>query len=331
MNIHKIKLSKPKILFVTQTLNNQCGIGLIGDLFGKCLEKHPKFFVEVFYSNNINEVKDKIRGFNPDAILYNYHPITTYWVDDLSLRVGEFSHIPQARVMHDIDQHFVNIYKPENNHGWKFNFTSDHLLTGNKHIYPTTRMIPPPPSNTYDEPSIPTIGYQGFGFPHKGIHRIAEKVIKEFDEAIIRLHIPYAFYGDRDGAHARQRVVEVKNIVSKNPKIQVVASHEFLNTDKLIDFISQNTINCYFYDYLDGVALSSSLDYGLSARRPIAVTKSHQMRNVWNLKPSILIEENSLKDIINNGIEPLKPLYSLYSEEKFFEDYSNGIEILLNL
>jgi hypothetical protein len=328
-----MNLNKEKILFVTQTLGykSACGIGLIGHLFGTTLLKHPNFEFVLLYSDDLNEIKNKIREISPSAVLYNYSPVSTPWVDDVSLRQGEFSHIPQARVMHDINQYYINTYDPNNNHGWVFNFTSDHILTGNKYIFPTTRMIPAPPTVEYKESSIPIVGYQGFGFQHKGIFRIAEQVAGEFNEAIIRLHIPHSFYGDQDGSQARQRVEEVKQIVSHKPGVEVIASHEFLDIQSIINFIAQNTINCYFYDYMDGIALSSSLDYGISARRPIAVTRSHQMRNVWHLTPSILIENNSLTNIINNGLEPLKPLYELYSEEKFFEDYSKGLEILLNL
>lgn len=326
-------ITKPKILFVTQTLGykSACGIGLIGHLFGQGLAEHPEFTVEVFYTDSAAEVKEKIRNTNPNAVLYNYNPTTTPWVDDITLRIGEFEHIPQARVMHDIEQSFVNKYSPDHSFGWKFNFTSDHVLKGNRYIFPATRLIPPPPTVEYKESSIPIIGYQGFGFKHKGIDRIAHQVVKEFDEAIIRLHVPFAFYGDRGGAMARQRIEEVKQIVSSKPGIEIIASHDLLSTEDIINFLGQNTVNCYFYDYQDGVALSSSLDYGIAAHRPVATTRSHQMRNVWDLTPTILIEQTSLKQIIQNDIEPLKPLYKLYSKEQFWEDYSRGINILLNL
>lgn len=330
--IKKENSNKPKILFVTQTLGykSACGIGLIGDLFGNALLDHPKYNVKLLYSDDLAEIKKTIRNYLPDAILYNYSPVSTYWINDISLRYGEFEHIPQARIMHDINQHDVDIYDPKNNYGWYFNFTSDHTLKGNKYIYPATRIIPPSPNIIPKSPDIITIGFHGFGFKQKGIHRIAEQVVKEFDEAIIKLHIPYAFYGDFHGSEANKRLEEVKNIVSVNPNIKVIASHKMLSTMETINLLSENTINCYFYDYNDGVALSSSVDYALSARKPIAVTKSHQMRNLWNLTPSILIENSSLKEIISNDIEPLKPLYQKYSKEEFHNDYDIGLQILLN-
>jgi len=326
-------MSKPKILFVTQTLGYKtaCGIGLIGDLFGRTLLEHPNFQFELFYSDSISEIQDKIRTFQPDAVLYNYSPVSTPWVDDYSLRSEEFQKIPQARVMHDVNQSYIDNYVPEKNHHWKFNFSSDHVLKGNRYIYPATRIIPDPPMTEYKEQDIPIIGFQGFGFPHKGIDRMAYQVVKEFDKAVIRLHMPYAFFGDREGYMARDRIKEVQDIISSKPGIELIASHEMLDTTGIINLLAQNTINCYFYHYNDGIALSSSLDYGIAAKRPVAVTKSHQMRNVWNLNPTILIEETTLQQIIENGTEPLEPLYQLYSKESFLSDYEKGLQILLNL
>jgi hypothetical protein len=103
-------------------------------------------------------------------------------------------------------------------------------------------------------------------------------VQEEFDEAIIRLHIPNSFYGDPNGWAAMQRVEEVKSIIRK-PNIKIQHSHNLLSTNEVIDFLNENTINCYFYDYLNGAGLASSPDYALATNRPIAVTKSHQLRN----------------------------------------------------
>ena len=94
--------------------------------------------------------------------------------------------------------------------------------------------------------------------------------------------------------------------------------------------LAQNTINCYFYDYLDGCGLASSPDYALAAGRPIAVTRSHQMRNYWDLKPSVLIEHSSIREIIANGTAPLEPLYKAYSKESVWQDYSRILNRLLN-
>lgn len=319
---------KPKILFVSQVLGykSACGIGQIGQSYANALKEHPDYDFEIFYCDDVNIIKQKIRDINPRAVIYNYSPISTPWVDDPSLRSYEFSHIFQARFMHDINQHGVDNYDPRMNAGWQFNFSSDPMIIGNRYVFPVNRILPNPPTVSYVENQIPVIGFHGFGFPHKGIHRIAGQVVKEFDEAIIKLHMPFAFYGDAYGWQASQRINEVQNIIKSKPGIKLICTHEMLEPDQIVNWLAQNTINCYFFDYQDGVCPSSSLDFAIAARRPVAVTKSYQMRHVWNLSPSILIEENSLKTIISNGIEPLKNLYTLCSKESVQNDFSKGLK-----
>jgi hypothetical protein len=195
-------------------------------------------------------------------------------------------------------------------------------------------LLPDGPTVQYVEPSKPIIGFQGFGPPHKGITRLAQKVQEEFDEATLRLHIPFGYYEDLihgyAGSNAYQRVKEVQSIINK-PGIDVIITHDLLETQDIVNLLAQNTINCYFYDYLDGCGIASSPDYALAAGRPIAVTRSHQMRNFWNLTPSVLIENSSIKEIIAQGTAPLEPLYKAYSKESVLQDYSRIIEKLLSI
>ena len=314
-----------KVLFVTQTLGEKaaCGIGLIGKLVGETLVKSKKYDLEIFYTDSEGELEKKIHETKPRAIIYNYHSYTAPWSSNPHLR-SKHPHIVHIMLHHDIHQQIIDSYLPSRNHGFKYLITADPTLKGNEHVFTVNRLIPPYKPQPYMDRGVPSIGFQGFGPPHKGIHRIAEKVHEEFDEAIIRLHIPYSFYGDPNGSQAKKRIEEVLNIIKK-PGIKVEASHELLSTEKIIDFLGQNTINCYFYDYLDGHGLASSPDYALAARRPIAVTKSHQLRNFTGLSPSICIEDNSLKDIISFGLTPLKQLHDSYTEENVLRDYEKDI------
>lgn len=317
-----------KILFVNQILEHKaaCGIGQIGHSYAQALKQHPVYNFEIFYCDNLDVIKQKIRNTSPCAVIYNYSPISTPWINDPSLRYGEFENIQHIRFMHDICQAGVNAYMPQQNFGWNFNLSSDPTLVGNQYVFPVNRILPDPPTIEYVEQEKPVIGFHGFAFPHKGIHKIAEQVVKEFDQAIIKLHMPYAFYGDQHGYFAKIVIDQVNNIIKDKPGIELITSHEMLEPKDIINWLGQNTINCYFFDYQEGVSPSSSLDFALAARRPIAVTKSYQMRHVWNLTPSILIEENSLTTIINNGIKPVEHLYQTYSKESVCSDFTRALE-----
>lgn len=323
-----------KVLFVTQTLGHKtaCGIGLIGKLLGESLVKSRKHDFEVLYTDSKEELESSIKRCKPSVIIYNYHSITTPWIHSADSKKFRNKYYDVAHVMlhHDFHQKLVDTYRPRRNFGFEYLISADPTLKGNRHIFVTNRLTPPFKPKVYKDRGIPVIGFQGFGPRHKGIHKIAEKVQEEFDEAIIRLHIPYSFYGDPEGREAKSRVEEVRNIIKK-PGIKIEASHDLLSTKEIVEFLSENTINCYFYDYLDGAGLASSPDYALSAKRPIAVTKSHQLRNFKNLSPSICIEDNSLKDIISFGLKPLEELHEKYTEGNVIKDYEEIIDKIISV
>lgn len=324
---------KKTILFVTQTLGHKaaCGIGLMGDVVGKTLLEHPEFDFKMIYADDPDTVENAILSFNPEAIVYNYAPGTTAWMDKPYLRQA-WSQIKHIRIMHDMSQSIADAYLPKSNHGWQYIIADDPTIKETEFVFATNRLLPGKPTVSYVEPKKPIIGFQGFGPPHKGIARLAQQVQKEFDEATLRFHIPFGFYEDqanrKKGSVALARAEEVRKIIQK-PGIDVIITHELLSTQEIINLLAQNTINCYFYDYLDGAGLASSPDYALAAGRPIAVTRSHQMRNYWDLEPSVLIENSSIKQIISNGIAPLEPLYKAYSKESVWQDYSRILNKIL--
>lgn len=328
---------KNKVLFVTQRMDGAraaCGIGLMGQLVGQTLLKHTDYHFELLYADDYQTVEQKIYEFNPAAIIYNYAPGTTPWMDQAIHARQHYAKIKHIRIMHDMHQGIANSFNPVHNYGWEYIIADDPTVTETQHVFITNRLLPAQPRTTYVDFGIPIIGFQGFSSlysnDHKGIRRIAHQVLREFDEAIIRLHIPFGFYGDPHGTAARARVEEVKSIVSPKPGIHVEASFDLLETQEIVDMLALNTVNCYFYDYLDGAGLASSPDYALAAGRPIAVTRSHQMRNFWNLTPTVLIENSSLKQIIANGIEPLKQLHNDYSAESVLKDYKRILDKILS-
>ena len=319
-----------KILFISQpnTERSSCGIYLIGKLLSETLQKSSKFDVKTYFINNYLDLHNAILEHDPICIIYNYHEITTPWLNGYALNKN-YPKIKHVIIHHDMHQQKINSYDPSQIVGFENIICPDPTLKGNRNVFPVNRLIPPYRPSSYVKNEIPIIGFQGFGAGHKGIKKIAHIVQEEFDEAIIRLHIPNSFYGDPNGWAAMQRVEEVKSIIRK-PNIKIQHSHNLLSTNEVIDFLNENTINCYFYDYLNGAGLASSPDYALATNRPIAVTKSHQLRNFLNLKPSICIEDNSLKDIISFGLEPLKNIKEQYSEKNVINDYELAIQNLLN-
>ena len=95
---------KQRVLFVTQTLGDKaaCGIGLIGNLIGNTLISHPEYEFYVLYTDGWSDIMAAYNSWQPNAIIYNYAPGTTPWMD-LPYPRNEIT-VPQVRIMHDMYQ-----------------------------------------------------------------------------------------------------------------------------------------------------------------------------------------------------------------------------------
>lgn len=340
----QIQKNKPVIGFISQNngassenSSSYCGVGIRGKLTSDILTKteSQKFnFISCFIDNNL-ELEEFIIKNKPSIIIYNYHFITTPYLNDPYLR-NKYSNIIHVMIHYDLLQKHVDNFNPDLFCGFKYIITDNDKLEvtpDNKNIFIVTRSIPYSKKITcYEECNNinnPIIGFQGFGIPHKGIVRIAIKIQEEFDNATFRLHMPFSFYVDPNGDTARQIIYEIRHIITK-PGIKIEVSHDFLSDEEIINWLNKNTINCYFYDYLENAGIASSPDYAIAAMKPIAINNSRMFVNLHDLEPSIEIEKNSLKNIIKNGITPLLPIYEKYTHKNLLLSYETLCLKLLN-
>jgi len=167
---------------------------------------------------------------------------------------------------------------------------------------------------------VPVISSFGFGFGNKGFGRIVKTVNDQFDEAIIRLHIPFAHYGDMDKQ-------SIKNIYPgcyaevKKTGIKLEITNDFYTDEQLLNFLSESTLNIFLYDEMLGRGLSSVIDYGLSVNVPLAISQSYMFRHIKMTQPSICYEDRTLPEIIASGPEILQPLRDQWSQANFIAKY----------
>ena len=320
-----------KILFVSQEIENKtiCGIGVIGNLIGKTVEKSKKYDIQHIFSDSPEKVINYYNEHKPEIIFYNFARPTMPWVADSSWR-SNFK-CKQVLVYHDGNQNLANSFDPDYWFGFKYMVTDDPTLNTHKsrYFFTTRRLIVPfKPTKEYIDTGIPVIGFQGQIVPHKGLHRVINQVQSEFSEAKIRLHCPPYHYGS--GEHVWNSTLNEVLKFIKNPRIEVEVNNEIFTDQQIVDFLAENTVNCYFYDYLDQCGLASSPDYALAAKRPFCITKSFQFRHFWDNDPSILIENTTIKKVIENGLEPYKKYIEEYTEENVILDYENIIDTILN-
>ena len=300
------------ILFINHK-KIQCGVYEFGKNIGVALDKSPLFLYRE--CNSAVELLSIIAETLPDLIIYNYHPSTMPWV---TANFTRKINVPQIGIIHEVTQQIAD---SADNSLFNFHLAHDPTLIMNNPIVFKAGRIIPPYSNKNRIPLVTTIGSFGFGTKGKGFEKIVSLVQKEFDEAIIRFNIPFAAFGDKDGENAKLIAENCRKLVVK-PKIQLHISHDFMEQLQLLNFIAENTINVFLYED-QGIArgISSVIDLSLAVERPIAISQNAMFRHILQANPSICVENNSLKQIIENGFAPLTKFRMDWTEENICKDY----------
>jgi len=352
--------ARPTILFVTHK-QKVCGVHEFGISVAEALKKSSNYSFVYAECSSPEELLAFVGREKPQAVIYNYYSTTLPWLEkDLLRKIN----IPSLGIMHEVSQSAAD---SADTSLFDYHIAPDPtLVTKNPIVFRTGRLIPKY-TNEFRPPSTTTFGSFGFASYGKGFERLIIAVQEEFDEAIIRLHIPT---GDFINANVKEVVKQCQRLIIK-PGIRLIATHDFLERSQLFDFLAQNTLNAFFYEKLDGRGISSTIETALAVRRPIALSRSTMFRHVVSTEPSpndppICIEDNremsllqeftlrfkrrrylqrqaskfpaqwllkpslTLKQIIDNGIAPLERLYNQWTEPNLILDYERILDRVLN-
>jgi SAM-dependent methyltransferase len=276
-----------------------------------------------------DELLAAISTYSADILLYNFYPCTMQWVTLQTLNKVRALGLKQLTIFHETpvtgfdafiypDPTFVETSRQLNDWlpigrplpkamaeggGQK---SEVGKKKGKKAKRPTGPLL---------QERVPIIGSAGFGFGWKGHVRLVEKVVAEFEKAKIRLHLPFAKFGDADGIQAKAIAEECRTRRAFS-NIELEISHDFMEPDKLVEWLAGNDLNAFLYDDTDrSRGIASTIDHALAARRPIAVTRSWMFRHLWDVE-GIFVEDSPLSAIMARGIEPLRPIYERFSDEK---------------
>jgi SAM-dependent methyltransferase len=313
---------KIPILFVTYK-EERCGVYQYGKNIFDAIKKSQKYLFHYVEVSSLDEIDSYVATSECAAIIYNYHPQTLRFINPFMVR--RYKQINIA-LMHQMTQREAD-RMPDR--FFQYYVIGDPMLVeNNPAAFKTGRLIIPY-ANTKKAPDTVTIGTLGFSVGSKGYQRLIDAVQDEFDEAIIRIHIPSNGIIDADGSLADRQIRKCQRRIRK-PGIRIQASHEFLDRDAMLDFLAENTANAFLYDYIKIPGISSSADHAMAVRRPMVITKSTMFRHLQSLHPPITIEDSSLREIIKNGTEPFSHLYHLWSEDNLRAEYENILDIALD-
>lgn len=297
------------ILFVSHS-SRQCGIYEFGWNLKEAYKSSKVYHFCYTECKNSEELAYSIKQTNPSVIIYNYYPATMPW---LTRNIKEKYNIIQIGYIQEFDQ--TNIAEKIKSSFFDFCICPDPSidLSGIDGCFKTGRLLAKY-QNYINLPVITTVGSFGFGFPDKGFERIVEKVQNEFEEAIIRINMPFNDIVDPDGTKFALSTAARCRAILKNPRIELQITHNYLSKSDILDFLAANTINVFLYNSDKSQGVSSALDYALSVQRPVAISSANMFRHVRILSDGITIDRNSLKSIIQRGISPLVPLLNEWSE-----------------
>ena len=298
------------VLFLNH-FHSQCGVYNYGRRLFDILKKSSLYQFQYQEVASLEEYRAIDMNRYP-FIIYNYHLFTMNWLNEHTIS--------------KTNNHIGFVHEP---YGHFFNYTVEVAKMPRPVFETIPGSIQTKNQSIIDfleyglDSSIPIIGSFGFGFNTKGFDKIVTYVNKEFDEAIIKIIMPFASFGDCHGTMATQ----VKSVCEANntkPGIKIKIIHDFLEDSDVLYFLANNTINMFLYDNMGGAGISSTIDFAISVDKPLCISSSYMFRHIYH--EYICIDHTTIQQCIVNG--------STYCNQQR-EKHSNQtlirfVELLLN-
>jgi SAM-dependent methyltransferase len=308
------------IIFFSHS-QQQCGVHQFGRQVFAALRESSKFDFIYCEASQSLDLREAVVRYNPAAVLFNFHPATMGWAAGWPAWSLQ---IPTVGIMHEMT---AAIADQTDDATFDYYILHDpSAATRNPIFFTTGRLVPEPRRACV--PSRFTIGSFGFATPEKGFEAVVARAHAEFDDCLIRLNIPSSEFCDKDGAEARAVAERCRALVAK-PGVDIEVTHDFMDLDGIITFLAENSLNAFFYEDQEGRGVSSAIDLALAARRPIAARRTSMVRHLFNSRPSIFVEERSLREIADSGLTPLQPFIEQWTAEHIRIDYERMLEAIL--
>ena len=310
-----------KKIIITNHKENKCGVYQYGKRFASILlnqfsNNYQYHYIEI---DNKLEYFKNICEINPDIIIHNYLDITMPWFDIECFNLLKNKNIPQGLIVHNTG--YNNIFD--------FFIHQNPFHTETKNNFAIGRPLFTFNSTYRPIRKIPIINTFGFAFPTKQYEKIAKLVNDCFDRAEINMNLTKCSIISND--IYIEKIKELCIFEIKKPDIKLNITHDFKTDIEILKFLDEADINIFLYqNYGRYNGISSTIDYALSVKRPIAVCKSEMFSHINKTFPSICIEDSSILEILKNGTKPLEKFYRMWNHKNFFESFENIINIVLN-
>jgi len=312
-----------KVLFFNHKIE-KCGVYQYGRRVYDILAKTQEIeyiYKEIDCYDEYIQILSPEGSWSADAIIYNYHDSTMGWLNGHTIQ----KRVKNIGISHESQEYMFDI---KINIDPTFAETEGERYTIPRPIYENIDEIVATPIEDstrkefiekYQDAGLPIIGSFGFGFDDKMFWRLIEMINNQYDEAIIKFVIPMAHFGGN--MDAIYQMVQGCYSVPRKPGIQLMITHEFFTNTELLQFLHSNTMNIFLYKPCTNRSISSTIDYALSARKPIGISDSHMFRHIYS--DAISVYKRGIPDICKDSLETCRPFLEKYSNEnmraKFLE------------
>ncbi len=284
-----------------------------GYMVYQCLKQSDKYLLD-YTEVDIND-RNIQTGY--DFYFFNYHPITMGWLQTKFLK-KQLGFV--ITMILEVAPNDAFIMCPERH----FNFycaLDPTIKSKEGYLYPFPRPLEKIDFKlpvTYNE--VPVIGSFGFSTKGKGFHHVVEAVNKEFDQAIVRINIPYGDFVPESKEYAFF-LGEMCRKKAK-PGIEVSITHDFMSKEDLIKWCAGNTLNCFLYDR-NMPGLSATTDQVIVSETALSVSDNDTFRHITAyLQP---YPEMSLKESIERSIPIVKKMKTDWMPEKFTRKFEEAL------
>lgn len=313
--------NRPRGIYLNQP-QAQCSIYESGMMVYRALQLSDHYSLEYFALSP--ETAHAIPA--ADFYIMNYHHATMQWLNTASVRALPGKVITVVLEMLPGNP-FVYV-SPD--HFDAYVVLDPTIRIAHQNVYAFPRPLEAQaPTTPYIEKPIPWIGTFGFSTPGKGFELVVDAVNREFERARIRINIPPGTFADSHAALLQRRnyaeyLTELCQRVA-HPGIEVEVTQAFLTKTELIDWCSQNTLNCFLY-CRNQPGLSATTDQCISAGRPLAVSANETFRHIHQYLPPY--PERSLKESIAESIPAVERMRHEWTPQAFANRFAEVLHEL---
>tara|TARA_R110000851_G_scaffold67262_9_gene152002 strand:+ start:57 stop:992 length:936 start_codon:yes stop_codon:yes gene_type:complete len=298
---------KENIFIINHSVEN-CGVYQYGKRVAGVLSNSENYNFKYLELNDFETFLTHVNEDKPTSIIYNHLTGTMPWFTEDKAQQIRMMGIKQGLLVHNVAYSTFFDFYLHQDPNYQDNGDNYHIL---RPLFDYNK--------TFEkEDDVIRIGSFGFGFKVKQYDSICDMVNRTFptEKVELNLHITESFFCPN--ADVIEQLKRTCNSIITNKNITLNFTTDFMTDEGVLDFLSKNDLNIFLYKkYGTYNGISSVIDYALSAAKPIAICRSNMFSHIWDTQPSICVENNDLRTILNNGFDSLNKKRDEWSNPNF--------------